>query len=498
MSSDQTLSPSVDIESIGPCRRKLTIEIPAETVAETLDEKLGVITEQAALPGFRAGRVPRRLVEKRFGGAVRDEAKQQLVADAFREAVQEHSLRVLGDPQGGDELKDLELDREKPVRFTVEVEVAPEFETPDLEGIEVKKPLFEVTDEMVDREIERFATHEGALEKQEEAHPGDYLLGHGVLTKDADGEVVHDIEGAVVQIPKEDADSRGMILGVMVEDFRDQIGLPKPGEKVTVKTTGPEAHEEESIRGEPITIEFTVDEVNSIIPAKPDELAAKFGMKSEDELREAIRLRLNQRIELEQQNAMRQQAARQLIERVEMDLPERLTSQQAERNLQRRRLDLMQRGVEEMEIEENLAELRSSSQELAQRELKMFFILDRIAEENDVQISEAEVNGRIAQIAASRQMRPDHLRDQLIKNGSIQGVAQQVREHKTLDFILSKAKVEEITADEYNEWARSLAGGDEEGAEAESKPAAAKKKTKKKTSKKKTTKKTSKKKSDAD
>jgi len=459
MSSEQTLSPSVEIQEIGPCRRRLEIEISAEAVAEALDEKLALLAEQAALPGFRAGRAPRRLVEKRFGRAVKDEAKQQLVSDAFREAVQSHSLRVLGEPEGGDELKDLELDRSSPVKFSVEVEVAPEFETPDLEGIEVKKPLFEVTDEMVDQEIDRLATNEGSLEEQSESHPGDYLVGHGVMKKDADNEVVHDIEGAVIQIPKEEDEGKGMILGVLVEDFREQFGQPKPGEMVTVRTTGPEAHEVESIRGEPITIEFTVQEINKIVPAEPADLAAKFGMQSEDELREAMKLRLNQRVEVEQQSAMRQQAARQLIERVEMELPEKLTAQQAERNLQRRRLDLMHQGVDEEEIEQQLAELRSSSQELAQRELKMFFILDRVAEENDIQISEAEVNGRIAQIAAQRRERPDLVRDQLIKNGAIQGVAQQVREHKTLDFILSKAAVEEVSAEQFSEWARRQGEG---------------------------------------
>lgn len=489
MSNGTTVEPAVTIDEIGPCRKKITIEIPASAVAGALEEKFASISGEAQLPGFRAGRVPKRLLERRFGPAIRDEAKQQLVAQAYQDAVQKHELRVLGDPEGGEELADLELSASEPVRFSLEVEVAPDFELPDVEGIEVKKPLFDVTDEMVDRELERMAMNEGSLEPQEKAAPGDYAIGHGLMVKDDGGETIHDIDGAVIQIPPEDADGRGMILGVLVEDLASQIGQPSPGETLTVKTTGPEQHEIESIRGEALTVTFEVREVNRIAPAPIEELAQRFGMEDEQQLREAIKLRLNQRVMVEQQAAMRQQVARRLLDNVTLELPEQITQRQAARNVERQRLELMHRGETPEAIEQRMAELRASSGDAASRELKLFFILDRIAAQNDVQITEAEVNGRIAQIAAERGERPDKVRDELIQGGHIQGIAQQIREHKTLDSIVANAKVDEVSADEYRAWAESqrgeLADSVGGGGEAKKKSTTSKKSSSKKSSSKK-------------
>jgi len=495
MSNGTVVEPDVTIDEIGPCRKRITIQIPASAVAETLDEKFDMLAGEAQLPGFRTGKAPKSLIRRKFGSAVRDEAKQQLVSQAYQEAVEKHELRVLGEPEGGDELQDLELSAKEPIEFSVEVEVAPEFDMPTLEEIEVKKPLFEVEDEMVDREIDRMAMNEGNLESQDKASPGDYCIGRGVMTKDDGGETIHDIDGAVIQVPPKDSDGSGMILGVLVEDLAKQVGEPKPGDSLTIETTGPENHEIESIRGEPVTINYDVREVNRIVPLPAEELAKKFGMEGEQQIREAIELRLNQRIMVEQQSAMRQQVASALLDQVEMTLPENLTERQAARNIERRRLELMHRGETEQAIEQRLAELRASSHDVAGRELKLFFILDEVARQNDVQVTESEVNGRIAQIAAERGERPDKVRDQLIRGGHVQGIAQQIREHKALDSILSKAKVEEVSADEFRSWAQEQRGETGEAAPAEKTSTSKKKTSKKKTSKNTSSKKASSKKS---
>ncbi|MEC9373744.1 MAG: trigger factor family protein, partial [Planctomycetota bacterium] len=225
---------NVKIEDAGPCRKRLQIEIPASAVAEAVSSRLESVVAEAALPGFRPGRAPRRLIERRFGGMVRDEAKQQLAMQAYQSAVRDNKLRVLGDPEGGDELRDADMSGDKPVSFSLEVEVAPEITLPSLDGVEVKKPLLEVTDEMVDREVERLCVNEGSLEPQDKAGPGDYCIGHGKMTRDKDGELIHDINGAVIQMPPKDKDGKGMILGVMVDDLAKQAGSPKAGDTITI------------------------------------------------------------------------------------------------------------------------------------------------------------------------------------------------------------------------------------------------------------------------
>jgi trigger factor len=450
--ADAAVKNDVQIEEAGPCLRKLTITIPGEAVSEQIDSSMSLVAESAALPGFRPGRVPRRLIEKKFGADVKREARSQLISSAYSQAIEDNDLEVLGDPAAPN-LDEIELEPGEPVTVTLEVEVAPQFELPELEGLAVKKPLIEVTDERIDASIERMALNEGELEQQDEPQPGDYLIGHGVMReKDAgdDAEPLLDLQGAVVRVPEENDDGEGMILGIVVDDFATQLGLPKPGETASVECVGPEHHEKEAVRGKDVRITFDVDQVQRIMPASTEGLCSKFGFSEESQLRDAVRQRLEYRIAVEQQSAMRQQVAKHLLDSVDFELPERVSAQQAGRLLQRAALDMQHRGVDQTVIEQRLAELRSQSQERARRELKLFFILARVAKQLDVQVQQEEVMGRIAQMAASRGQRPEKLRDQLVQSGQINMLAQQVREHKALDALLERANIEELSVEEFN------------------------------------------------
>jgi trigger factor len=459
----ETAQHTVDIEEAGPCLRKINITVPGDAVTEHINGSLAVIADQAALPGFRPGCVPRRLLEKKFGTDIRNEARQRMISEAYQQAVQEHDLEVLGEPEI-DGFEDIVVEPGTDVSVTLEVEVAPAFDLPELDGLEIKKPLIEATDERIDANIERMALNEGELEPQDTPERGDYLIGHGIMREKGaaeDAPPLLDLPGAVVRIPQEKDEGKGMILGIVVDNFGEQIGLPKAGETVTVTCTGPENHEKEEVRGKDVEITYEVDQVQRIIPASVEQLCERYGMSEEAQLRAAIKQRLEQRIAVEQQSAMRQQVARHLLESVDFELPEKISARQAARNLQRRALELQQRGVDQTVIEERLAELRSASAESARRELKLFFILARVAKALEVQVTEQEVLGNIAQMAMSRGERPEALRDQLIKNGQVNMLAQQIRENKALDAILVKASVEELSVDDFNKAMRGTEGVEE-------------------------------------
>lgn len=438
----------VKVSDAGPNLKKLSIEVPAETVSAKLKESLDMLAGQAAVPGFRPGKAPRGLIEKRFGEGLRSETKNQLVAAAYQKAVEEHKLRVVGDPLSP-ELDKVELKDGKPLAFEIEVEVMPEFTSPAIDGIAVKKPKVDVTAAMIDEEIAKLCINEGTLESREKAEPGDYLTGHAIM-KGKDGTEFYNLNGAVVQSPTSDKNGKGMILGVVVEDFAKQLGSPKAGDTVTVKTKGPENHEVEGIRNNDLTITFKIDRVDRIIPAKLEDIVAMSGLQSADQVREAIGNRLRTRMMVQQQVVMRQQIAKHLVESTKLDLPARLSATQASRLLERRRLELMYRGVEAQRIEERIAELRAATAAEATRDLKLFFILNRIAEDLNVRVEEQEINGRIAQMAQERNARFDKLRAELIQKNQIGGIFQQIREHKTMDAILAKAQVTEMSPEEFN------------------------------------------------
>jgi len=438
----------VTISDAGPSAKRVSIEIPAEVVTRKLRESLDTIAVEAALPGFRKGRVPRWLVEKKFGSALRKEAKTELVTQAVNQAVEENKLKVVSEPTA-ESLPTLDLEEGKAFSFDVEVEVLPEFQLPALEGIKVKKPTIAITDAMIDDEVRKLCINEGSLESRENAEAGDYITGHAIMV-DAKGHEFYNLKGAVVQKPTADKEGKGMILGIMVDDFDKQLGSPKAGDTATIKAKGPENHEVEGIRNAELTITFHAERVDRILPAPVDQIVQGLGFESEQRLRDAIRQRMEQRVMIQQVGVMHQQIAKHLIDSTQMELPQRMSAQQASRTLERRRLELMYRGVDAQQIEEHMAELRASSSADASRDLKLFFILYSVAEQFKVRVDENEISQRIAQMAAQRNVRPEQLRADLIRTRQVNGIYQQIRDHKALDAILSRASVEEMPADEFN------------------------------------------------
>lgn len=439
----------VTIEDLGPCARKISIEIPAEAVDMTLGSSIEGLIADAELPGFRRGRAPRRLIERKFAPAIRKEAKNRLIGTAFQRAIDENKLKVVGDPIADENLVKAEVEPGKPLAFEVQVEVMPTFDLPAMDGIDIKRPKLEATDDMVVKEISRLQLNEGSLKSKEKPEAGDYLTGHAVMTDDA-GKKHLDIVDAVIQVPTKDGDGKGMILGVLVDDFAKQLGAPKIGQSVTIKTVGPENHENEELRGKKLTITFEVKRADEIVPASVDEIATRYGLESETALRDAVRTQIGQRLAVEQAALMRQQVAKFLVENTTMELPQRLTANQAQRNLDRARMELMHRGLDPQKVEERIAQLRSSSAGRAVAELKLYFILDRVADLAGVKVTEADMNNRIAQIAFSRGERPERLRQEIIQRNQAGLIFTQIREHRAMDHILSKAKVEDVSVEEFN------------------------------------------------
>ncbi|MCR9075577.1 MAG: trigger factor, partial [bacterium] len=317
-----TATNTINIEDVGPCRKRISVEIPADAVDSQMETAFGAVADQVVIPGFRKGHAPRRLVEKRYGSYVLDETRSRLVSAAYEEAVREHDLKVLGQPPA-EVFEGIEVAAGQPVSFEVDVEVMPEFDLPELKGIKVLKPDSTLPDGVVDEEIKKIAINEGSLDEREDSGRGDYVTGNAVMT-DSEGTEHYNIEGAVVQIPEEG--DEGMILGVIVPDFFKQIGTPKVEDKLTVKLKGPENHEVEALRGKDLTIEYEVTKVYRIVPAVISDLVAKYGFSDEEQLKEMVTNQLQQRAEVQQQSVMRQQIVKHLSDSVEFDLPEGLTS----------------------------------------------------------------------------------------------------------------------------------------------------------------------------
>lgn len=445
---EERIDQQVTIEEVGPARKKLNIEIPADYIAKRIELSFADLREEASIPGFRRGKAPMSLLQKKFGNDVRSEVKSQLIGQSYAQIVEEKDLRVIGSPDIKDP-DEIELPTDGPMSFSIEIEVAPEFELPDLEGIEIKKPLFEVTDEQVEAELTRYRDAQGNYQPVDgAAEHGDYLTAD-LTFKSTTGETIETREGAVVSVPGKSRKFKGVLGGIIVEDLGKKLEGIKAGETRTVLTTGPKQHENEAIRDQEIAIDVTVQRVERIIPLELSELVTRFGFESEEEMRNELREQLGRRGEQEQQAALQSQVVDALLEKTDFELPEGMSARQAARVLQRRSMDLMYRGVSQQDIEENLAELRAASEEQARRDLKQFFILDKVAEKLEVEVGQSEVNGRIAQMAIQQNRRPEKLRDELARSGQIEQLYIQLRDEKAVDQLIEKASIEEISADDW-------------------------------------------------
>lgn len=445
------LTPTVLVADAGPARKRLTITVPAEKVDERIETSFGALQSEAAVPGFRRGRVPRALLERRFGSALINEARSQLLADAYSKALEAKGLRPVSQPELDTAARDLALERGKPFVFTVDVEVLPDFELPKLEGVPVRKPMAQIGAEHVEAELRRNQYRFGNPERIEGPFQAlDRLLGRVVVTLNGSTDVFFENNEALVVVPDVADQGRGQLLGLLFEDLGPRLEGRKVGDEIVFETTGPESHEREELRGAAVKIVYIISEAERIHPATPEALTEQFGLGSVDNLREQIRLGLERRRDGEQRAAMREQIFRHLIESVDFPLPEKLSQAQVQRNQDIMRMDMLHRGLEGEEVERRLAELRAASEEDTRRRLKLFFVLARLAEHFKIEVSEAEINGRIAQIAMSRNLRPDQVRAELQRANRLNDVALSIREAKTADRLIDRATISEVDAAAWN------------------------------------------------
>jgi trigger factor len=442
---------TVVVEETSPTTRRITVTIPAETVDERIELSFGTLQAESALPGFRKGKAPRHLLEKRFGGAILKETRTQLVADSYSKAIEEKSIRPVSDPELAPESRDAELVRGKPFHFVVDVEVLPAFDLPAYEGLDIKRPIIDVAAEHIDDEILRQRYRWGTPNRIEGPFENlDRMIGHAEVTIEGASDVFFKTDDAIAVVPAKEDEGKGQFLGLIIDDLEKALLGKKVGDTVTFTTTGPDQHEREEVRGKKLTITYAPRAAERVAPTDIAGLVDRFGLGSEEILREQIKFALEQRRDAEQAAAQREQVFEWLLEKVDFPLPAKLSAAQLARTLARQRVEMLHRGVEADVVERRLAELRASSESQVRNRLRLFFILARIAEELGVNVTEQEVNGRVHQIAQSQGMRPDQVRKQLQDTGGLSDLATQIREHKTADRIVQKAKVTDVPADEWN------------------------------------------------
>jgi trigger factor len=429
----------IKVEDAGPGTKKVSVEIPQNRISDELQKQFKELRQQAAIPGFRPGHAPQKLIEKRFSNDVKEQVRRSLISESYGQAVEKNNLQVIGEPEfdNPDAIKLPEGDA--PLTYSFTVEVQPDFALPGLEHLTIKKPKVEIKEENVDQAMQNLREQQGALVPVEDrgVQNGDYLSADVHLK--VDGNVVgHQHDAQLVARP-------GRIGGIQVDDLDKQLEGLKAGETRTITVHAPNEHPNEQIKGKDVQIEIALKDLKRLELAEvTPEFLADLGFENEKELRDALREQMEEKINYDVQQAMREQVNQYLLANTQMELPAKLSDKQSDRIVSRRAIDLMMRGMPREQVEANIERLRGGAREEAARELKLFFILQKLAAEQNVDVDEAELNGRIAMLAAQEGRRPEKLKQDMAKDNSLANLYIQMREQKAVDNVLASAKVEEV------------------------------------------------------
>jgi trigger factor len=430
----QPLQLDVQVTSPSACERHVTVTISRADIDRYLDDAFGEMMPTASVPGFRVGRAPRKVVEHRFRDEVTEQVKSQLLLDSLEQISKEERFSAISEPDF--DLEAVEVPNEGPMTFEFTIEVRPEFELPKWRGLKLNRPVRDFTDADIDEQLEQMLSRYGQLVPHDgPAAEGDYVSVS--LTSLANGRQVARQNDEVIRIRPtlsfRDARLEGfdkLMAGVKAGDRR--------AAEVTLTKDAPNA----DLRGQKVSLEFDVLEVKKLkLPELTEEFLQEIGdFQSEEKLRDAIRMNLQRQLEYQQQRNARAQIAALLTKSADWELPPGLLQRQSARELERAVMELRRSGFSEAEIRARENQLRQNSAAATATALKEHFILERIAEEEKIDVDEGDYEKEIFLIAAQSGESPRRVRAQLEKRGLMDVLRNQIIERKVLELVQAEAK----------------------------------------------------------
>ncbi len=457
----QKLELDVQVTSPSACERHVTVTIARADIDRYFDDAFGEMMPSAAVPGFRIGRAPRKVVEHRFRDEVSDQVKSALLLDSLEQISEEQRFTAISEPNF--DLEAVEVPKDGPMTFEFTIEVRPEFELPKWRGLKLNRPMRDFTDADVDEQLEQMLARYGQLVPHEgAAEEGDYVSVN--ITSTADGAQVARENEAVVRIRPtlsfRDARLDGfaaLMKGAKEGDTRSA--------EVTLSKDAPNA----DLRGKKVNLAFEVLGVKKLkLPDLSEDFLQELGgFATEAELRDAIRKNLQRQLEYQQQRIARSQISSLLTKSADWELPPGLLQRQSARELERAVMELRRSGFSEAEIRARENLLRQNSTVSTATALKEHFILERVAEEEKIDVDEGDYEKEIFLIAAQSGESPRRVRAQLEKRGLMDVLRNQIIERKVLELVQSEAKFkdEPYEPEKTDTEAISLAAGGGTGGE---------------------------------
>ncbi len=431
---------NVTVESLAPCKKLVRVEVDAKQVDEAMESVARDFQRQASLPGFRPGKAPRQIVLKKYEKDIADEAKRKLISDSYKKAVEEQKLEVLGYP----DIEEIQFAPGQNLQFAATVETAPEFELPEYHGIPVQRDARKVSEEDVEKALSML--REQHVQYKTVTEP---LRAHDIavvnFTGTCEGKPIIEISPTSKGLSENknfwiDSGANNFIPG-----FPEQLMGAKAGEKRTVNVDFPADFVSPQLAGKRGVYEVEVVEIKEKqLPAVDDALAKKFGAENVEALKTGVRKDLENELDYKNRRNIRNQLITSLLNRVNFELPESPVAAETRNVVYNLVQENTKRGVPRATIEEQKEQIYSAAAQNAKEKVKVAFLLQKIAEKEDIKVSQEEVAQRIAYLAAMYQIPPQKFATDLKKRNGLIEIFDQVMNEKVLEFLQKNARIEDV------------------------------------------------------
>ena len=421
----------VKSKDLGGSRRGFEIEVPADHIQSKYDEIYGEIEKYAEVPGYRVGKAPRYLVETHYKEKAGEEVKKRLIGEAVVKAVKDSGIDMIGMPA----VTEIIFEAGKPLSFKAEVHVRPEIKLKNYKGLKAVKQKAQISTEDVDKVIEELQERHSQL-KDVEGRPA----------KDNDW-CLCDVEISVEGKPGEKNENVWFPLTPKSTkpEFMSQLLGTVPGDTRTVKTVMPLNYPRKDQAGKEAVFIVTVNQVKEkIAPVIDDEFAKDVGgFKSLLELRGNIREELTKAKEQEIRFKLEEELVSQLIKSVNFEAPAMMVDTEAGHLIKDAQDRLQYMGYKKEDIEKEETAMKEKFRGEAEKRVKAYFILDKVAELENLGASEADINKRAELLASRAKKTTEEAKKYLEDNNLTEDVKAEIAQDKAMEFLIENAKIEE-------------------------------------------------------
>ncbi|HWN09683.1 MAG TPA: trigger factor [Pyrinomonadaceae bacterium] len=427
-----------ELIDVSPTQKEIKIEIATKAVNESYDRVSDRYAKQAKVPGFRPGHAPRSVVRSRFKSEIRGEVLQELVPSAVNEAIKKHELDAIGEPDV--QLENAEaLDKfgEQPIAVKVNLEVLPKIDLKNYKGIEAGRRVRPVTDTNVDEMLEALRETSAAMQPVEDraSESGD------TVTVSVDGTFLDEPETEHVK-----ADDVEVTLGGegVQQEFTDNLTGVKADDEKTFTVSYPEDFSAKDLAGKRVEYTTKVSAVRvKELPEADDEWAKSLGEDFESlaNLKTKIREDMEKRAAMEADHRLRAELMSKLIEVNPFEVPPSMVDHQTNRRLETVVRDMISKGVDPRNQEMNWEGAREELKAQAEADVRGSLLLERIADEEKISVSDDEVEEEIQAIARNSKQPIAQVRSVLTKDGGERSIADRLRNRKALDLLVENASV---------------------------------------------------------